>query len=151
MNTLTNEGLLVPVSTDDFYVQTNEVWSDEPAAALIEFDLARKDGKGYHRYQQIHVVRGERLAEFTYDLGPSGNFTANGFVINGCGSKDADPRDWETVDSIRDYADEIRSRGGFVRSVAPTVTQENWARYAEEQERRRQHRSTFGSAVAITR
>ena len=150
MNTLKNEGLVRPVSVDDFYVVTNEVWSDEPALMLSEFNIQREDGKGQRRYQQIHVIRGDRLAEFTLDLGPSSAFTANGFVVVG-GSLKAHPQDCETVASIRDYADEIRARGGFKRSVEPTLSQEAWVRHAEELERRRRHRSTFGSAVALVR
>lgn len=151
MERLTNEGVVLPSIADDFYLVANDVWTDEPALMLSEFDLRPADGTGLRRYQQIHVRRGNRLAEFTLDLGPAHLFTANGFVVVG-GTRYAHPQDCETVASIRDYADEIRARGGFKHNNhEPTVTQESWVAYAKENERRRRHRSTFGSAATIVR
>jgi hypothetical protein len=130
------------------HVVTEEVYSDEPATWLAEFDLQQKDTMGRARYQMIHVIRGDQIAEFTLYLGPSHTFASNGFQIYGGSAKlGAD----ETVDSLREWADELRSRGGIVRQIQPKLEQDTWMKHIEEQTRRQSHQSTFGSSVRIER
>lgn len=130
------------------YVGTEEVWSDEPATWLAEFDQSYADGKSTARFQLIHVIRPNHIAEFTLYLGPSWIFTSNSFQIYGGSAKMGSD---ETVDSLRDWADEIRDRGGFFVAKEATIEQDTWHKHVEERSRRQRHQSTFGPSVRIER
>ena len=95
-----------------------EVHLDEPAFNLVEMNLQAPDNSGWHRYQIISVVRGERLAEYREDLGAAKDFTADAFRIPG-GVWDAATRRMEVLHSVgelREVAEAIR--------LGPTVRPE---------------------------
>lgn len=54
---------------------------DEKAWSLYEIDYLTPNGKEYRRKQCIRVQRGERLVEFTLDLGLASNWSCGNFTI----------------------------------------------------------------------
>jgi hypothetical protein len=135
-------------STQGVYVPTNEVLSDEPATYLAEFNYQRSDGRGISRFQVIHIVRPNHIAEFKMYLGPAHRFTANGFQIYGGSAKLGTD---ETVASLRDWADELRDRGGLIVAKEQRLDQDSFMEHIEERSRRQRHQSTFGPSVKIER
>ena len=101
---------------------TIEVHLDEPAFNLTEVNLQAPDNSGWHRYQIISVVRGERMAEYREDLGPQENFAADSFRIPG-GVWDASTRRMEVLHSVG----ELREIAEYVR-LGPTVRPDIQAR-----------------------
>jgi|TARA_R110002020_G_scaffold420663_1_gene629813 hypothetical protein len=95
-----------------------EVHLDEPAFNLVEMNLQAPDNSGWHRYQIISVVRGQRLAEYREDLGAAKDFAADAFRIPG-GVWDASTRRMEVVHSVG----ELREVAEAVR-LGPTVRPE---------------------------
>jgi hypothetical protein len=92
-----------------------EVHLDEPAFNLSEVNLQAPDNSGWHRYQIISVVRGEKMAEYREDLGPKDSFTADSFRIPG-GVWDSNTRRIEVLHSVG----ELREIAEYVR-LGPTV------------------------------
>ena len=88
---------------DRFYVTVDEIFSDEAATYLREFDAPTMNGLGRGRFQEIHVLRDSYVGSWFYNLGPSRLFTAPEFQIVGGSFRDH-RQDIETVASIRDYA-----------------------------------------------
>lgn len=76
---------------------------DEKAVGLTETNYKTPDQKGLHRYQCIYVIRDDKTAEFTIDMGPAENFKGVNLINI--------PSLLEhTVDELKDIADEIRGQ-----------------------------------------
>lgn len=98
---------------------TDWVSMDEPAVRLIEVNENAPDSSGFRRYQRIIVVRKDEFAEYSEDLGPAGNYTANEIVLPG-GYKDPETKRIfaeETVGSLKDIARDMRF--GIIDTHAP--------------------------------
>uniref|UniRef100_A0A6M3JAX4 Uncharacterized protein n=1 Tax=viral metagenome TaxID=1070528 RepID=A0A6M3JAX4_9ZZZZ len=82
-------------------VITTTIKGDEKAWGLFELNFQTPDNKGFHRYQIIQVLRGDKIAEYRYDMGAVSKFR---------GVKQLRiPSLWEhTVDELMDLADELR-------------------------------------------
>ena len=83
---------------------------DEKAMALVEVNLVRPDGRGFHRYQIIYVVRGDKLAEWRQDLGPRSQFVGAEFrLVGGIWHADGRAELIETVGHLQELADDFRN------------------------------------------
>jgi hypothetical protein len=84
---------------------------DEPCFGLSEVDLQSPKSRGFHRYQILTVVRGDRLAEMRRDLGVARKFKAvqqfriPGGVVNEATGKG---EILHTVGELIDIADFLR-------------------------------------------
>ena len=138
---------------DSFYVPIDEIWNDEPATFLREYNHLMEDGRSKGRFQEIHVLRSSYVGAWFYYLGPSNRFSAQEFQVVG-GSVRDNRQDIETVESIRDYADWLRDEGGIRRAIDPeslSVTQANWIDTLEERAKTRRHQSVSGRYVKVER
>lgn len=48
---------------------THWITDDEPCLGLFEMNEQAPDSRGFHRYQIIYVMRGDKPAEFRIDMG----------------------------------------------------------------------------------
>jgi len=92
---------------------TTYVLPDEPCCFLAELNELSPDFKSLRRYQIIHVIRNDRIAEYRTDLGPASTFKATeiqfvGGVRDGKGMGYID----ETVGSMKEMADQHRANIG---------------------------------------
>lgn len=55
-------------------LSTTSVTYDEPCLGLREVHEQSPGSRGFHRYQEITVMRGDRPAVFRQDLGPASKF-----------------------------------------------------------------------------
>jgi hypothetical protein len=113
------------------------VSNDEPSFLLREYD-ADKSGSGSHRFQELKVVRNDRIATYKEVLGRSDLF-AGSKPINIIGGDPSTGGVYETVGSLRDMANEMRLRGfsDDAYDVSPTGTPEQWVEaYHNEREKR---------------
>jgi hypothetical protein len=144
------EGGPSPLIKQGIYVPTDEVWMDEPACWLGEFNIATKDGRHHGRFQFTHVVRGKHIARFTYYLGPSGKYSAPQFQIYG-GSASAHRSDVETVANIWHYAEDKRLGDWRPRALQAELTQTRWQEDVEEIRKLARHQTTSGRYARIER
>jgi hypothetical protein len=108
------------------------VQPDEGAYGLREVELlspfVEGVGQKMHRYQIIHVNRGDRIAEYREDLGLASDFDAIQFNI---------PSYWEhTVGELRDIAQDLRARPAnalqeFIPQQGEEHKREFWKRYTD--------------------
>ena len=115
-----------------FYVS-----NDEPSFLLREYD-ADKPGHGSYRFQELKVVRNDRIATYKEALGQSDIF-AGSKPINIIGGDPSTGGVYETVGSLRDMANEMRLKGfsDDAYDVSPTGTPEQWVEaYHNEREKR---------------
>ena len=113
------------------------VRNDEPAFLLREYD-ADKPGHGSHRWQELRVVRNDRIATYKESLGRSEWFEGSR-PINIIGGDPNSGAAYETVGSLRDLANEMRLRGFSedAYDVSPTGTPEQWVEaYHDERAKR---------------
>ena len=113
------------------------VSNDEPSFLLREYD-ADKSGHGSHRFQELKVVRNDRIATYKEALGRSDLF-AGAKPINIIGGDPSTGGVYETVGSLRDMANEMRLKGfsDDAYDVSPTGTPEQWVEaYHNEHEKR---------------
>ena len=83
---------------------------DEPCFTLCELDL--QSGHGFHSFQVLYLMRGDKLSEFFYDLGLSSKFKADQFRIpGGVITPNGRYEILHTVGELQEIADEIRNRG----------------------------------------
>ena len=147
MPTVTNIGQQLPGEViDTFYVPVDDIYSNEPATWLREFNAPPPNGRGRFRYQEIHVLRENHVVTWLYCLGPERKFYAQQFQVIGGTVRDH-RQDIETVESIRECADWLRDEGGLHRPVDPetlAVTQGNFLNAVEETDRGRRHQSVSG-------
>ncbi len=95
------------------------VTNDEPCLLLLEEDRQSPGNRGFHRYQILYVMRGDKPAEYSEDLGSSKKFRANGLRIPG-GAKDETTGVFHiehTVGELRDMANWKRAHPRRVKIV----------------------------------
>ena len=106
--------------------------------------------KGMHRFQELRVVRYDKLVTAYVDLGPSYMFTADpifipgGQVVNGRGEA------WHTVAELREIAEEFRGRPVY-RSFEPSDLQSAFYDMIDKQNKKRKNQSTFGRLSQLVR
>ena len=106
--------------------------------------------KGMHRFQELRVVRYDKLVTAYVDLGPSYMFTADpifipgGQVVNGRGEA------WHTVAELREIAEEFRGRPAH-RYFELSDLQSAFYNKVEERKRKRKNQSTFGRLSQLVR
>ena len=81
---------------------------DERALLLIERDENRPDFGGFRRYQTIFVSRNDTLAKYMEDMGPAEAYISPGLDIPGGDPALPEREWWETVGSLKEYADQFR-------------------------------------------
>ena len=97
------------------YQGTDYVLPDEPCLGLFELNLQSQGSKGFHRYQILLVVRGDRIAEYREDMGLAKKFKHDQLRIIG-GIKDPKTNRLhidETVGRLREYACQLRKKPSF--------------------------------------
>ena len=52
----------------------DKIFGDEKAIALYEMHLQSPGSRGFHRYQIIHVPRGDVVCEWRKDMGKADNY-----------------------------------------------------------------------------
>ena len=83
------------------YPITTWINGDEKAFWLTETHWQSPTYSGFHRYQTLYVVRGDKLAEFRIDMGDAKNFKGVKHI--------SIPSYMEhTVSELQDIADEMR-------------------------------------------
>ena len=128
---------------------TRLVSDDEMCFSLREINKP-SGKKGMHRFQELRVVRYDKLVTAYVDLGPSYMFTADpifipgGQVVNGRGEA------WHTVAELREIAEEFRGRPVF-RYFEPSDLQSAFYNKVEERNRKRKNQSTFGRLSQLVR
>lgn len=98
---------------------TSYILPDEPCCSLSELNELAPDFHTMRRYQILHVVRNDRLAEYRTDLGLASDFRTLPFQIVG-GFKDGNTgRIYieETVGGMKDMADQMRNRDESDRTI----------------------------------
>ena len=92
---------------------TNWVTADEPCLGLQESNLQSPDSRGFHRYQIIYVMRGDKPAEYKKDLGLKTK--ADQFNILGGAKDEITGRFYieHTVGELRDIANQRRGNDLF--------------------------------------
>lgn len=138
-------------------IPTTLIGMDEPAYGLAELiQMHPVNGKGWHRYQVIKVIRNDRVLEYRRDMGKATRFAAPEFrVLGGV----ADPitgrlESCHTVGELVDIAD--AQREGF---FAPPETMARPAGnlvggFHDERDRRRKvakRQSSFGRQFKLQR
>ena len=128
---------------------TRLVSDDEMCFSLREINKP-SGKKGMHRFQELRVVRYDKLVTAYVDLGPSYMFTADpifipgGQVVNGRGEA------WHTVAELREIAEEFRGRPGH-RYFELSDLQSAFYNKVEERKRKRKNQSTFGRLSQLVR
>jgi hypothetical protein len=128
---------------------TRLVSDDEMCFSLREINKP-SGKKGMHRFQELRVVRYDKLVTAYVDLGPSYMFTADpifipgGQVVNGRGEA------WHTVAELREIAEEFRGRPAH-RYFELSDLQSAFYNKVEERKRKRKNQSTFGRLSQLVR
>jgi hypothetical protein len=128
---------------------TRLVSDDEMCFSLREVNKP-SGKKGIHRFQELRVVRYDKLVTAYVDLGPSYMFKADpifipgGQVVNGRGEA------WHTVAELREIAEEFRGRPVY-RPFEPSDLQSAFQNKIEEQKRKHKNQSTFGRLSQLVR
>jgi hypothetical protein len=94
---------------------TNVVNLNEPCFGLFEINLQSPGSRGFHRYQILYVVRGDKLSEAWLDMGLAKKFKVDQFRIPG-GVADGETGRIEichTVGELMDIADFLRINRPF--------------------------------------
>lgn len=134
---------------------TYSVMDDEPCYWLTEQHLQSPGSKGFRRYQIAWVMRGDKLHEFTTDLGPASKFKGvEQFNVQGGGTDVDTGRIWieHTVAELREIADVHRNG---LMGKAPTYEPIDYrALLTDQMDRKRRERkrqSTFGPYSRVER
>jgi len=92
---------------------TSYVLDNEPCFLLTEMDAPKK-GKP-HRFRYTYVMRSDRIAKHTEDLGLSKNFKHDQFRIPGGAMDPITKRIWieHSVAELLAIADQLRNSKGF--------------------------------------
>lgn len=129
---------------------------DEPCYSLKEVELQSPGSKGWHRYQIVLVVRGDRLAEYRVDLGPRERWPFPCFVIPGAvpvGNGRVDII--ETVGRLQFLAEEQRGRPPVEAQYPELFPGLDLKKRAldtlEQRIARKRRRSVNGPFISITR
>lgn len=132
--------------------ETYEVYPDEKALLLVERNEQAPDNSGFRRYQSIFVCRNDMLAKYMEDMGPAGLFVASGLSIPGGDPASPMGEWWETVASLKDYANDFRqwlALKGIQREIPDLVT--GYHDDIDIEARTRRHMSQFGPLLSVTR
>jgi hypothetical protein len=140
------EGTLSPIKQ-----AVDAVSLDEPCLRLTEMHSLAPNKGGWHRYQTITVMRNDRPATCTRDLGHRDQFEASEFHIPGGVVDEYTGRITilHTVGELIDIADHMRDRRENF-----TLTRDIWADYAEQVDQKQRltsGRSTYGPGGSVTR
>ncbi len=89
---------------------THWITEDEPCLGLYESNLQSPDSRGFHRYQIIYVMRGDKPAEYKKDMGLTKDIKANQLRILGGAKDDVTGKFYieHTVGELRDIANGMR-------------------------------------------
>jgi hypothetical protein len=88
---------------------THFVSTDEPCVGLFEVEEQSPMSKGFHRYQVVYVLRGDKPAEYRIDMGSIKKWKGvSQLRIPGGAEIDGKFYIEETVGRLRDIADMIR-------------------------------------------
>ena len=121
---------------------------DEKAMSLREQNLVRPPTHQWHRFQIVTVDRGDELAEWWRDLGPSTAFTAPGCEI---------PSLWEhTVGELWDIAEHHRLQDDYWQKFSEEKASEStligdFLEQYEERSKVIKNQSQFGPGVSHQR
>ena len=94
---------------------TQYVLLDEPCLGLYELNLQSPGSRGFHRYQIIQVMRGDKPTEMRRDLGVAKKWKVNQFRIPG-GARDETTGKFyieHNVGELVDIADYMRTHPSF--------------------------------------
>jgi len=145
------------------------VTKDEKCLWLKEEDRPTADFRGWHRFQEIRVMRGDRPATFAWDMGDRGLynraalFVPTGIVHMKNGDRLACDENvpWEQVrryeplyrlGDVMDMADELRLEAPNEDLLPPPMDLiQGYVDRAEEIRKWRKYRSTFGPGGALVR
>jgi len=89
---------------------TTWIVEDEPCMGLYEINEQSPNSRGFHRYQIIYVMRGDKPAQYRKDMGLAKNFKANQLRVPG-GARDDITGKFHiehTVGELRTIADQRR-------------------------------------------
>lgn len=119
-------------------IVATEIGGMEPCYWLEERIIQSPGSKGFHRYQQIGVMRFDRVAWFREDLGPVKAIKADEFSIPGGWMNDVTGKFdiLHTVEELRDMADWMRSMKPESRQIEP---RDLVGGYERVMEKRREH------------
>ena len=130
---------------------TRLVSDDEMCFSLREVNKPYSN-HGMHRFQELRVVRYDKLVTAYVDLGPSYMFKADELLVPG-GQFDERTKKgvaWHTVAELREIAEEFRSRPVH-RYFEPSDLQSAFHNKIEERKRKRKNQSTFGTLSQLVR
>ena len=94
---------------------TQWITEDEPCMGLYEMNLQSPHSRGFHRYQIIYVMRGDKPAEYRKDMGLAKNFKADQLRVLGGVKDDMTGKFYieHTVGELRYIADQRRGNNLF--------------------------------------
>ena len=92
---------------------TNVISLDEPCLGLYELNLQSPGSRGFHRYQIIHVMRGDRPTEMRRDLGMAKDIKTDQFRIPGGAMENGKFYIEHTVGELIDIAEYMRTHTSF--------------------------------------
>jgi len=110
---------------------THYILPDEPCYGLYELNFQSPGNKGFHRYQIILVIRGDRLAEYRQDMGLAKKYKGDQVRIPGGVKDETTGRITivHTVAELQELAEYIRAmplHGDVVKiHTIPTQEQED--------------------------
>lgn len=115
MGTIGKIGTIGGKMTSKVILGTNYVLADEDCMGLYEVHEQSPGSRGFHRYQIVHVNRGDKLAEYREDLGSAKKFKGVDSIFIPGGTKGDDGRfhPVHTVGELKDIADEYRCKRHF--------------------------------------
>ena len=130
--------------------QTLYTFDDEWALGLAERNrVSPLPGGGVRRYQVIWVIRDDRPAAFTADMGPAAGFKANPFQVIASVKTDRGAKLLHRVGELKELADWLRERVNHAHAKRDLMRE--WRRQREEIKRRRRLQSTFGPKLNLVR
>lgn len=97
---------------------THYISEDEPCLGLFEMNLQSPNNKGFHRYQIVYVMRGDKPAEYRKDMGLAKKFKFDQLRIPG-GAYDETTNKYyveHTVGELRELADDMRTNPTVIPS-----------------------------------
>jgi hypothetical protein len=132
--------------------ETYEVFPNEAALLLVERNETRPDFTGLHRYQTIFVARKDKLSKYMEDMGPAHLWVAAELQVPGGDPGKPLGEWWETVASLKDYADDFRlwlAEREYDHAVADLEA--GYHDQIDEEARALRHLSQFGPLHQVTR
>lgn len=144
---------------------------DELALSVYEFVQPTPDYRAKHRYQQLRVIRKDRVVKFTWDMGDRGLYNrealycATGVIYTKDGECHAAPMripysrirsggivPMKRVGDVMDLADEMRAETAPEQAIPDQRDiLDAYLRQLDEIQQWKAYRSTFGPFGAITR